>query len=67
MELTPENKKHIDDMSYEALLGHWRFAPIGDRWFQGETGEYWCKKIREMRSLPETDHVAASKSVGWEK
>jgi len=46
MELTERNKKHIDNMNYEELLSKWRCAPIGSHWFEGETGEYWEKRIR---------------------
>ena len=66
MDLTPENKAHIDSMSYEGLLSHWRFAPVGDTWFQGETGKYWSARMAELRNGG-TDHVGASKSIGWEK
>jgi len=66
MDLTPENKKHIDSLSYEALLRHNRFAPIGDPWFRGETGTYWLDRMNELRNLPETDHVGASKRIGWD-
>lgn len=62
MDLTPENKQHIDGMSYEALLSGWRFTPVGDLWFQGETGDYWGKRMAELKST--VDHVAASKRVG---
>lgn len=65
MDLTPENKAHIDAMSYEELLRHWRFAPLGDPWFQGETGEYWSKRMHELREKDPTEHVAASKKIGW--
>lgn len=62
MDLTPENKKVIDDMSYEGLLRQWRFAPAGDPWFQGETGQYWGKRMAELRDT--VDHVAISKKLG---
>jgi hypothetical protein len=64
MKLTEENKKHIDAMSYESLLSHWRFAPIGDPWFEGETGNYWSLRMHELKEQG-VDHVGASKSVGW--
>lgn len=68
MELTEERKKRIDSMSYENLLSHWRFARIGDPWFQGETGKYWADRMKELRSRPGGDdkHVQASKNIGWE-
>lgn len=66
MELTPENKAHIDRLSYEELLSRWRFAPAGDPWFQGETGEYWAKRMTELKEAG-ADHVGASKRIGWGK
>ena len=67
MQLTPENKAHIDAMSYEGLLSRWRNAPAGDAWFQGETGEYWGKRMAEMRDADPGGAVAASKRIGWER
>lgn len=69
MDLTPERKQHIDGLSYDQLLSRWRFAPVGDKWFQGETGDYWGKRMAELRAQPGGDgrHVAASKSLGWER
>ncbi len=66
MDLTPENKEMIDAMSYGQLLDHWRFTPVGDPWFQGETGEYWSKRMAELRATG-ADHVGASKELGWER
>lgn len=69
MDLTEDNKKHIDSLGYEALLSKWRFAAVGDPWFQGETGDYWGKRMHELREQPGGNdrHVSASKSIGWEK
>jgi len=64
MDLTPENKASIDKMDYEGLLHRWRNAPIGDPWFQGETGEYWGKRMKELREQG-ANHVQASKNIGW--
>ena len=66
MKLTEENKKKIDSMSYSELLSRWRFAPAGDPWFQDETGDYWGKRMAELRNEG-ADHVGASKAIGWEK
>lgn len=63
MELTPENKAHIDAMSYEQLLRNWRFAPSGDVWFRGETGKYWGERMKELREKC-ADPVAVSKRLG---
>lgn len=63
MDLTPENKKIIDSKSYTELLSNWRFAPSGDVWFQGETGDYWGKRMHELKE--KVDHVGISKEIGW--
>jgi hypothetical protein len=62
MDLTVENKAHIDAMTYEQLLSSWRFAPSSDPWFQGETGEYWGERMERLRGA---DHAQISKKVGW--
>lgn len=66
MNLTPERKKHIDGLSYRELLSSWRFAPVGTPWFQGETGDYWGRRMRELRKQG-ADHVGTSKAIGWEE
>ena len=67
MDLTPENKERIDSMSYTSLLSRWRSASIGSPWFQGETGDYWSKRMAELRNQPGGNdrHVSASKTIGW--
>lgn len=65
MELTKENKQHIDRLSYEDLLRKWRFAPAGDPWFQGETGDYWSSRMDELKAQDPGAAVQASKDVGW--
>lgn len=67
MDLTDKNKEYIDSLTYEQLLCRWRHATIGDLWFQGGTGEYWGKRMSELRSKPggQEEHVAASKRIGW--
>jgi hypothetical protein len=66
MDLTDENKAYIDKLSYKSLLEHWRFAPVGDKWFQGETAGYWSKRMSELVEQG-ADQVSASKAIGWEK
>jgi len=66
MDLTPAMKAEIDEMSYVDLLREWRFAAIGDPRFQGPSGLYWRKRMQELRRQG-TDHVAASKAVGWDR
>lgn len=69
MDLTKENKEYIDSLSYEQLFSKWRFSPSGDKWFQGETGDYWAKRMNELKSQPAGQelHVRSSKNIGWEK
>lgn len=66
MKLTPEHKAEIDAKTYQQLLGHWRFAPAGDPWFEGETGKYWGERMKELRSQPggQDEHVRSSKTLG---
>ena len=63
--MTPEQKEWIDQASYEDLLRRWRFAPVGDPFFQGDTGDYYSKIMGELRAADPAGHVAASKSIGW--
>ncbi len=68
MSLTPERKAYIDSLSYSALLSHWRFAPVGDPWFQGETGAYWTTRMGEQRkAISDAEHIGASKALGWSR
>lgn len=67
MILTPERKRYIDGLSHHTLLERVRFGPIGDPWFQGETGEYWMKRLAEKQQASPVDHTAASKAIGWDR
>lgn len=64
MKLTEERKKLLDAQTYQSLLRRWRFMPVGDPWFEGETGDYWAKRMEELRNNG-ADHVSASKATGW--
>jgi hypothetical protein len=64
MNLTEANKAYIDGLSYQGLLTRWRNSPVGDPWFQGETGAYWSMRMAELRRHG-ADHVGASKAIGW--
>jgi hypothetical protein len=64
--MTETQKKWIDEASYEAMLCRWRFSPSGDRMFQGETGDYFIKVMREKKKkIGDDGHVAVSKRLGW--
>lgn len=66
MAITPELKAEIDKMTYYELLSKWRHAPLGDPLLQGESGDYFAARIKEVRAnISDADKVAASKSVGW--
>jgi hypothetical protein len=49
MKLTPAIKAHIDSLPYDRLLSQWRFARVGDPWFQDETGKYWGERMALLR------------------
>lgn len=63
--MSPKQKEWIDNATYRALLDRWRNAPVGDLIFQGDTGDYYSKVMKERRALDPAGHVAASKSIGW--
>ncbi len=65
--MTDKEKSYIDSLCYEDLLRRWRFAPVGDLMFQGETGKYWTRRMADLRAADPAGHVAASKRLGWEK
>lgn len=48
-------------MSRQSLCYKWRFAKIGDVFWQGEAGEYAVKRLQELGGFsPEI-----SKRIGW--
>ena len=65
MELTEKVKSTIDKLTYAELLRHWRFAQSGDPWMQGETGDYWGKKMGEFKDAHPDEAAAISKQIGW--
>ena len=65
MTLTEERKKYIDSLGHGALLSRWRFAPVGDPWFQGETGDYWVERLSKSVNENPGRHTSESKSIGW--
>ena len=64
LRISPQDKAYIDSLSYEELLRRWCNVPAGDFWFQGSRGEYWGKRMNELRAAG-ADHVGASKRIGW--
>ncbi len=59
--MTPEQKAIIDNMSQEKLCSKWRFASVGDPLLQGDTGDYFSKRLKEMGGF--TPKI--SKKLGW--
>ena len=49
VELTPENKAHIDALTLIQLEHRWRYATEGDAWLDGETGVYWGRRMYQLR------------------
>jgi len=61
-----EMKQWIDNATYTQLLSKWRFASIGDPFFQGEIGDYYSKVMsRKHEKVGDAEHTRASKSIGW--
>jgi hypothetical protein len=68
MKLTLDVKQYIDSLSYGQLLSRWRFSPVGDPYFQGETGEYWSVRMNKLRKEQGDEvHIRASKTIGWDR
>ncbi len=64
---TEQMKAWIDVQTYETLLHKWRFAPVGDPFFQGEVGGYFSQVMAERRDADPAAAVSASKSIGRER
>lgn len=65
--MTPEQKKWIDETSYEELLRKWRFAPSSDPLFHGEAGMYYQQVLdRKRKEIGVDEHVRISKLIGWD-
>ena len=65
--MTTEQKSWIDNASYYALLSKWRFAPVGDPMFQGDTGAYYAEVMKKRREgVGGQGHTQTSKAIGWE-
>ena len=58
---TEELKAEIDKMSQYEMCRRWRFAAMGDPYFQGEVGDYFAQKMKEKGGM--TPEI--SKQLGW--
>ncbi len=54
-------KKEIDGMSREEMCRKYRFAPIGSPYFQGEIGDYFQARFKELGGF----NAEISKKIGW--
>ena len=59
--MTDQEKTIIDNMTQEELCQRWRFASVGDPLFQGDTGVYFSKVLKEKGGF--TSEI--SKRLGW--
>jgi hypothetical protein len=59
--MTREQKAEIDAMSQFELCRMWRFAPTGSPLLQGDTGDYFAARLKEMGGF--TPEI--SKRLGW--
>lgn len=58
----------IDNLSYIEMLRMWRFTPLSESnpLFQGDTGKYFTKVMREKESkLQSGEKASISKYLGW--
>jgi hypothetical protein len=59
-----EVKREIEEMEYEKMLWHQRFAPIGHPFFAyGEVGDFFAEVMRNKRNADPAGHVRTSKSI----
>lgn len=66
--MTEDLKKRIDEMPYRDMLELWRFAPSGHPMISGVAGQYFGDVMRRKREeVGQAAHVAASKSIGWDR
>ena len=59
--MTTEMKQRIDSLSREQMARKWRFSAGGDSMFQGEVGDYFFKRFRDLGGWSPT----LSKKIGW--
>jgi len=65
MDLNKENKAFIENLDIEQLLYKVRYAKIGDKWMQGQTGKFWMDRLATLRNKDNEAYVRASKDIGW--
>ena len=58
-----KEKDEIDAMPQSEMCSLWRFARVGHPLFQGDTGDYFAKVMKEKGGM--TPKI--SKDLGWDK
>ena len=54
-------KNQIDALTREEMARKWRFSPFGDAMFQGDAGDYFEKRFKELGGFS----PVISKQIGW--
>jgi hypothetical protein len=63
-----EMREWISKASYETLLRKWRYAPVGDSFFQDDIGDFYSKTMEAKRAILSTQgRTRISKAIGWER
>ena len=66
--MTKDEKKWLDEASYEELLRRWRFAPSSDPLVQGDAGIHFQQVLdRRRKEIGTDEHVRISKKIGFQK
>jgi hypothetical protein len=61
-------KQWIDNATYKQLLEKWRYASIGDSFFQGVISKYYVRVMLARRKLVgDKVHMQLSREIGWDK
>ena len=64
--MTEGQKNWIDLATYTERLKKWRFAPLGDPMFQGDTGKYYNEVMAKRREeVGPAEHTRVSEAIGW--
>lgn len=59
MKLTKVTKAYIDSLTYKEMFYQLAFAGKCNRWLEGETGEYWSKRMKSLRKMsPHHSHAS---------
>lgn len=61
-------KLEIEGLTYAEMVEVRRFAPIGHKYFSGETGDFFKEEMtRKRKSISAEEQVVISKRIGFER